>query len=138
MRDETPAYTISSQAGESSRVPSWPSSPIPRAISPDQASLIDLTQETEEDDTEMEDISPSEEDCANLSSSDLNDEENANLSFGDPTDEHPLLRFSSSHNDSKYWNKHVTIRHSDLVLFSFHHVAVPEDPCHQHFRSSVD
>jgi hypothetical protein len=128
MRDETPAYTISSQAEESGLVPDWPSSPIPRATSPEEASLIDLTLEAEEDDTEMEDISPSEEDHANLSSSDPNDEENASLGFGDPTDEHPLLRFSSSHKDSKCWSKHATIRHSDLVLFSFHHAAVPEDP----------
>jgi hypothetical protein len=128
MRDETPAYTISSQAEESSRVLDWPSSPIPRATSPEDTSLIDLTLEAEEDDTEMEDVSPSEEDHANLSSSDLNDEESPSLGFGDPTDEYPFLRFSSSHDDSKHWNKHLTIRHSDLVLFSFHHAAVPEDP----------
>lgn len=128
MRDETPDYTISSQADESSRVPDWPSSPIPRATSPEESSLIYLTPEAEGDDTEMEDISPSEEDPANLSSSDPNEEENASLSLGDPTDEQPLLRFSSSHNNSKYWSKHATIRHSDLVLFSFHHAAIPEEP----------
>ena len=110
MRDETPAYTISSQADELSRVPDGPSSPIPRATSPENASLIDLTLEVEGDDTEMEDISPSEEDHGTLSSSDPNDEESASLSFGDSTDQHPLLRFSSSHNDSKYWSKHATIR----------------------------
>jgi hypothetical protein len=128
MRDQTPAYTISSQADESSRVLDRPFSPIPRATSPEEASLIDLTLEAEEEDTEMEDISPSEEDPANLSSSDPNEEGNASLSLGDPTDEQPLLRFSSSHNSSKYWSEHATIRHSDLVLFSFHHAAVPEDP----------
>jgi hypothetical protein len=123
MRDETPAYTISSQADESIRVPDWPSSPIPRATSPEEASLIDLTLEAEGDDTEMEDISLSEEDPANLSSSNPNEEENTSPSLGYLTDEQLfLLRFS------KHWSKHATIRHSDLVLFSFHHAAVPEEP----------
>jgi hypothetical protein len=128
MRDVTPAYTISSQTDEPSRVPDWPSSPIPRATSPEESSLIDLTLDEEADDIEMEDITSSEEDHANPSPSDLNDEENASFSGGGPTDQHPLLRFSPGHKRSKYWSKHATIRHSNLVLFSFHHIAVPEDP----------
>jgi hypothetical protein len=128
MRDKTPAYTISSQADESIRVLNWPSSPIPRSTSAEEASLIDLTQEAEWGDTEMEDISPFEEDPVNLSSSNLNEEEDASLSLGDLSDEQPLPRFSLSHNNSKYWSKHATIRHSDLVLFSFRHAAVPEEP----------
>lgn len=61
-----------------------------------------LALETEWGDTKMEYIYLSEEHPANLSSSDLNEEENESFSLGDPTDERPLLRFSSSHNDSKY------------------------------------
>jgi len=101
MRDEALAYTISSKADESSRLPDWPPR-IPRAISSEESSLRGLAPEAEGADTKMEDIYLSEEDLANLSSSDLNEEENASFSLGDPTDERPLLRFSSSHNDSKY------------------------------------
>lgn len=102
MQDETLDYTISSQADESSRVPDWPSFPIPRALSPEEWSLRGLAPEAEGKCTKMEDISLSEEGPANLSSSDLNEEENAGFSLGDPIDEQPLLRFSSSHNNSKY------------------------------------
>ena len=56
MRDETLAYTISSQADESSRVPDWPS-PIPSAINLEESLLRGLAPEAEGDDTKMEDIS---------------------------------------------------------------------------------
>jgi hypothetical protein len=80
MRDETPAYTISSQADESNRVPDWPSSPIPGAINPEESSLIGLALKAEGDNTKMEDISPFEEDHADLSSSYPNEEKKAGLS----------------------------------------------------------
>lgn len=40
---------------------------------------------------------------------------------------HHLLRFSTIHNGSTHWSGHATIQHSNLVLFSFRHFAVPED-----------
>lgn len=40
---------------------------------------------------------------------------------------HHLLRFSTVHNGSNRWSRHATIRHSNLVLSSFHHFAIPED-----------
>jgi hypothetical protein len=40
---------------------------------------------------------------------------------------HPLLRFQTTNPQPNHWTRYATIRHSDLVLFSFRHFAIPED-----------
>jgi hypothetical protein len=128
MRDLTPAYTIiSSQADEPNSVLNSPSLPAPRAVTPAEQSLIDLTLDADGDDTEMEDVYVIDEDDASLSSSSSDEEDDASLDSSDPNIKHPLLRFSSSYKESKRWTKNATIRHTDLVLFSFCHIAAPED-----------
>lgn len=115
MRDITPADTsTSSQVDESNFVPNSSTHATPRAKSPETPSLRDLTQEIEEDDTEMQDIHLVEEDHETVRSTNLNDY-------------HPLLRFFISNNSSNHWSRHATIRHSNVVLFSFRHFAIPED-----------
>lgn len=39
----------------------------------------------------------------------------------------PLLRYSTGSSCRQPWSSHATVRHSNLVLFLFRHVALPED-----------
>ena len=126
-RDATPAYTIiSSLTDDSNGVPDSPLISTPRAASPEKPSLIDLTLGIEDYDLEMEDARlighDLEMEDAHLIGQDL-----PSLTSTDPADQHPLLRFSSIHHHPKHWSKHATIRHANLVLFSFRHFAIPED-----------
>ena len=129
MRDVTPAYTnSSSQPEELNDALPLPSRSTPRTASRDAQSLIDLTLDSQEDDTDMEDISSIEEDDdASLGSINRDEEDDESLTSTHQDDQHPLLRFSSSHNRAKPWNQHATIRHSNMVLFSFRHIAVPDE-----------
>lgn len=43
---------------------------------------------------------------------------------------HQYLRFSGTGDGLPPWRKNATIRHSDMVLFSFHIFSIPEDPSH--------
>ncbi|GFG09692.1 hypothetical protein IFM5058_04552 [Aspergillus udagawae] len=40
---------------------------------------------------------------------------------------HPYLRYSQSSSHLPPWRQHATIRHSDMVHFSFHILSIPED-----------
>jgi hypothetical protein len=114
MRDFTPAHTMDlSQLYESTVPPSSSTATTLTPSSPEISELIDLTSDLPEDDAEMQDCH-------------LDEGNNEVVSLVNPIDHHSLLRFSSTHNTSP-WSKHATIRHSNLVLFSFHHFAVPED-----------
>ena len=141
MQDTTPFYTnVPSQPELLGTSTYSPSIPTPRANSPEAPSLTDLNLDAPRDDTEMEDPSPVAEDDASSDSSNPNEDVDVSTNSSDLSEdpdvspvsidkngEQPLLRFSSRRNDSKHWTKHATIRHSNLVLFSFRHVAVPED-----------
>jgi hypothetical protein len=110
LRDLTPAYTnISSQMDDSDAALSSSTFTSPSA-SPEPSPLIDLTQ----DDTMMEDEPHIAQYPGTFESLNLDDC-------------HPLLRFSKGRHNSTHWTRNATIRHSDLVLFSFRHFAIPEE-----------
>ena len=141
MQETIPFYTnVPSQPELPDSDTRSPSIPTPRANGLEAPPFIDLNLDALRDDTEMEDIFPVAEDDTSSDSSNPDEDVDEGPNPGDPNEdpnvspfsidengEQPLLRFSSRGNDSKHWTKHATIRHSDLVLFSFRHVAVPED-----------
>jgi hypothetical protein len=45
-------------------------------------------------------------------------------------DDHPYLRFSRTDDNLPPWRQNATIRHSNMVLFTFHILAIPEEPSH--------
>jgi hypothetical protein len=114
MRDFTPADTINSLPFYESTVPpSSPTATTPTPSSPEISEPIDLTSDLQHD-SEMHDYH-------------LDEGNNESVGSIETNNYHPLLRFSTSHNTLNPWSRHATIRHANLVLFSFHHFSVPED-----------
>lgn len=114
LREITPAYTTSSKLDESDSTSSCSVISTPTNTRPSTPSLQEFTINLESDDTAMQDLDPTPQDDDAIDPVDLNDN-------------HPLQRFSISQNHPNHWSRHATIRHSDLVFFSFRHFAVPED-----------
>jgi hypothetical protein len=76
---------------------------------PETASLDNLVL----DDTVMEDRSAPMED------QEVSSHENAMV--------HPLLKWANPSPNLAPWTRHATIRHSNMVLFQFSHLSIPED-----------
>lgn len=130
MRDITPAYTIiSSLQDESSSRPHSPSLSVPRALSLDEQLQIDLSSDPG-DDTDMPDTRPiareRDEDDSSSSTEPSEEDDESNIS-AHSSGQHPLLRFSRSQDNVRPWAQWGTIRHSNMVRFSFRHFAVPEE-----------
>lgn len=126
LRDITPAFTnISLQEGDPDVEPTSSASSTPRLLIPDPSPLIDLTLDEEMAENEgiaagvedevMEDVHPSM--AANPGISD-------HCRIGD---RHPLLKFSQLCYGPGHWTNKATIRHANLVLFTFRHIVVPEE-----------
>lgn len=129
MRDLTPAYTtMSSLRDESSSRLHSPSLSVPRVLSPEEHSLVDLTSD-QGDDTDMADICPiarpHDNDASSSSTEPSEEDDNSHVS-ADTSDQHPLLRFCWRRGHCRPWSRCATIRHSNMVLFSFRHFDVPE------------
>jgi hypothetical protein len=57
----------------------------------------------------------------------MDDESHTDKTF-DNNDDHPYLRFSKVDSNPLPWRKHATIRHANMILFSFHIFSLPEEP----------
>jgi hypothetical protein len=88
------------------------------------------TEEIEAIDIDMQDVHLTRQDQdrgSPLNQNEVREGDQGKAHMTNLDDSHPLLRFSRIHPDSSHWSRHVTIRHSNIVLFSFRHVALPED-----------
>jgi hypothetical protein len=84
------------------------------ASSPETSSTTVSTPDSQAVDTEMQGLHFTEQEDGSDMSIDLHEH-------------HSLLRFSIGQNSLNHWSRHATIRHSNLSIFSFRHLAVPEE-----------
>ncbi|KAF4184210.1 hypothetical protein CNMCM7927_008210 [Aspergillus lentulus] len=112
-RDETPL----------SMYPDCPPSADPRSDTATLTSLRSITRRTH-----SLSLDPAPRDwqvngSAGLLSGDF--EDRSDIVFNE--EPHPYLRYSQSSTHLPPWRQHATIRHSDMVHFSFHILSIPED-----------